>query len=277
MQNKKNAEHIQIDMVHFTRSTKVDFIQIDRSRIIDRLIPCPGVHKWERFGSTRSFSAFSLWNPLLAASLHSVSLLSSAPSPSVDLVGDLSYHLSLLNSSLQSWKLSLTQHEGTLFLVLTSNSKHWRCVNGRVYKLAFCPKAFVVISDPIVARHVLRENAFSYDKGVLSEILEPIMGNLLTRQNYILVEEQLSFSLTVNTIKQIMVLGFDDKFIRTWNYYFDYCAAGFKTLTLGNYQGTVIMHATREEEQASSGTLRWHESGKSFKEEHLVSLYSPEY
>ena len=33
-----------------------------------------------------------------------------------------------------------------------------------------------------------------------------------------------------------MALGFDDKFIRTWEYYFDYCAAGFKTLTLGNYQ-----------------------------------------
>lgn len=36
--------------------------------------------------------------------------------------------------------------------------------------------------------------------------------------------------------RQIMALGFDDKFIRTWEYYFDYCAAGFKTLTLGNYQ-----------------------------------------
>nr|BAD44154.1 unnamed protein product [Arabidopsis thaliana] len=36
--------------------------------------------------------------------------------------------------------------------------------------------------------------------------------------------------------KQIMALGFDDKFVRTWEYYFDYCAAGFKTLTLGNYQ-----------------------------------------
>lgn len=54
-----------------------------------------------------------------------------------------------------------------MFLIL----KH-----GGVYKLAFGPKAFVVISDPIVARHVLRENAFSYDKGVLAEILEPIMG-----------------------------------------------------------------------------------------------------
>ncbi|KAK6918042.1 Cytochrome P450 [Dillenia turbinata] len=48
--------------------------------------------------------------------------------------------------------------------------------HGSVYKLAFGPKAFVVVSDPIVARHILRENAFSYDKGVLADILEPIMG-----------------------------------------------------------------------------------------------------
>ncbi|CAJ1927155.1 unnamed protein product [Sphenostylis stenocarpa] len=48
--------------------------------------------------------------------------------------------------------------------------------HGGVYKLAFGPKAFVVVSDPIIARHILRENAFSYDKGVLADILEPIMG-----------------------------------------------------------------------------------------------------
>ncbi|KHN25634.1 Cytochrome P450 97B2, chloroplastic [Glycine soja] len=48
--------------------------------------------------------------------------------------------------------------------------------HGAVYKLAFGPKAFVVVSDPIVARHILRENAFSYDKAVLADILEPIMG-----------------------------------------------------------------------------------------------------
>ncbi|XP_010431820.1 PREDICTED: probable magnesium transporter NIPA7 isoform X3 [Camelina sativa] len=42
--------------------------------------------------------------------------------------------------------------------------------------------------------------------------------------------------------------------------------------------GTVILHATREEEQASSsGRMRWQDSGKSFDEEHLTSLYSPEY
>ncbi|KAL5976945.1 hypothetical protein ACLOJK_021282 [Asimina triloba] len=52
----------------------------------------------------------------------------------------------------------------------------WFLEHGSVYKLAFGPKAFVVVSDPIVARHILRENTFSYDKGVLADILEPIMG-----------------------------------------------------------------------------------------------------
>nr|AYV88885.1 cytochrome P450 oxidase CYP97B51 [Polygala tenuifolia] len=52
----------------------------------------------------------------------------------------------------------------------------WFIEHGGVYKLAFGPKAFIVVSDPIVARHILRENAFNYDKGVLADILEPIMG-----------------------------------------------------------------------------------------------------
>ncbi|KAL6983193.1 hypothetical protein U1Q18_016586 [Sarracenia purpurea var. burkii] len=59
-----------------------------------------------------------------------------------------------------------------LFLALYD----WFLEHGSVYKLAFGPKAFVVVSDPMVVRHILRENAFSYDKGVLADILEPIMG-----------------------------------------------------------------------------------------------------
>ncbi|OIW13136.1 hypothetical protein TanjilG_32117 [Lupinus angustifolius] len=35
---------------------------------------------------------------------------------------------------------------------------------------------------------------------------------------------------------EIMALGFNEKFIRTWEYYFDYCVAGFKSRTLGTYQ-----------------------------------------
>ncbi|GFP83401.1 probable fatty acid methyltransferase [Phtheirospermum japonicum] len=36
--------------------------------------------------------------------------------------------------------------------------------------------------------------------------------------------------------KKIMALGYDEKFIRTWEYYLDYSAAGFKSRYLGNYQ-----------------------------------------
>ncbi|XP_039154814.1 uncharacterized protein LOC104414445 [Eucalyptus grandis] len=36
--------------------------------------------------------------------------------------------------------------------------------------------------------------------------------------------------------RKILALGFNEEFIRTWEYYFDYCAAGFKSHTLGNYQ-----------------------------------------
>ncbi|KAF8016553.1 hypothetical protein BT93_H1922 [Corymbia citriodora subsp. variegata] len=36
--------------------------------------------------------------------------------------------------------------------------------------------------------------------------------------------------------RKILAMGFNEKFIRMWEYYFDYCAAGFKTNTLGNYQ-----------------------------------------
>ncbi|OIW01777.1 hypothetical protein TanjilG_03915 [Lupinus angustifolius] len=35
---------------------------------------------------------------------------------------------------------------------------------------------------------------------------------------------------------EILALGFNEKFIRTWEYYFDYCGAGFKSRTLGTYQ-----------------------------------------
>lgn len=52
----------------------------------------------------------------------------------------------------------------------------WFLESGGVYKLVFGPKAFIVVSDPVVVRHLLKENAFNYDKGVLAEILEPIMG-----------------------------------------------------------------------------------------------------
>lgn len=62
--------------------------------------------------------------------------------------------------------------EGSLFLGLRTYYEKY----GSVYKLLFGPKSFIVISDPIIAKHILRDNAKAYDKGVLAEILEPIMG-----------------------------------------------------------------------------------------------------
>ena len=52
---------------------------------------------------------------------------------------------------------------------------------GQMYKLCFGPKSFIVISEPNAARHVLRENAASYNKGVLAEILEDIMGKVMIK------------------------------------------------------------------------------------------------
>lgn len=49
-------------------------------------------------------------------------------------------------------------------------------VKGGLFRLSFGPKSFIIISDPIIAKNVLRENPLSFDKGILAEILEPIMG-----------------------------------------------------------------------------------------------------
>ena len=61
---------------------------------------------------------------------------------------------------------------GPLFLLLEDYYKRY----GSVFKLAFGPKSFIVISDPVMVRHVLKESPMKYDKGILAEILEPVMG-----------------------------------------------------------------------------------------------------
>jgi len=62
--------------------------------------------------------------------------------------------------------------EGSLFLALQTYYQRF----GGVYKLLFGPKSLIVVSDPIIIKHILSDNAKAYDKGVLAEILEPIMG-----------------------------------------------------------------------------------------------------
>jgi cytochrome P450 len=61
---------------------------------------------------------------------------------------------------------------GPLFLMLEKYARAY----GPVFKLAFGPKSFIVISDPPLIKHVLKDNSLRYDKGILAEILDPIMG-----------------------------------------------------------------------------------------------------
>ncbi|GMH81492.1 hypothetical protein TrVE_jg13930 [Triparma verrucosa] len=44
------------------------------------------------------------------------------------------------------------------------------------YKLCFGPKSFLVVSDPVQAKHILLDANVNYDKGILAEILEEVMG-----------------------------------------------------------------------------------------------------
>jgi hypothetical protein len=46
---------------------------------------------------------------------------------------------------------------------------------GRRYR-----EVFMVLSDPVVVREVLKEKPFAFSKGVLAEILEPIMARRCT-------------------------------------------------------------------------------------------------
>jgi len=63
---------------------------------------------------------------------------------------------------------------GPLFLLL--NKYFLEC--GPIFNLSFGPKSFLVVSDPSMAKHILRDSPpTQYCKGMLAEILEPIMGN----------------------------------------------------------------------------------------------------
>ena len=62
--------------------------------------------------------------------------------------------------------------DGTMFIGLQRYQQQY----GSPYKLCFGPKSFLVVSDPVQAKHILRDANTLYDKGLLAEILKPIMG-----------------------------------------------------------------------------------------------------
>ncbi|TKY65374.1 LUTEIN DEFICIENT 5 [Spatholobus suberectus] len=44
------------------------------------------------------------------------------------------------------------------------------------YGLTFGPKSFLIVSNPSIAKHILRDNSKAYSKGILAEILDFVMG-----------------------------------------------------------------------------------------------------
>ncbi|WCJ26756.1 cytochrome P450 family 97 subfamily A polypeptide 3 [Euphorbia peplus] len=47
---------------------------------------------------------------------------------------------------------------------------------GGIFRLTFGPKSFLIVSDPAIAKRILKDNSKSYSKGILAEILEFVMG-----------------------------------------------------------------------------------------------------
>ncbi|XP_050221885.1 protein LUTEIN DEFICIENT 5, chloroplastic [Mercurialis annua] len=47
---------------------------------------------------------------------------------------------------------------------------------GGIFRLTFGPKSFLIVSDPAIAKHILKDNSKAYSKGILAEILDFVMG-----------------------------------------------------------------------------------------------------
>ncbi|GJN20042.1 hypothetical protein PR202_gb07365 [Eleusine coracana subsp. coracana] len=62
---------------------------------------------------------------------------------------------------------------GALFLPLFK----WFREEGPVYRLAAGPRDFVIVSDPAVAKHVLRGYGSRYEKGLVAEVSEFLFGS----------------------------------------------------------------------------------------------------
>lgn len=61
-------------------------------------------------------------------------------------------------------------------MLLTPRTPPHCQVYGKIFKLSFGPKNFVIISDNKYAKQILLTNADKYSKGILAEILDFVMG-----------------------------------------------------------------------------------------------------
>ncbi|KAL1503811.1 hypothetical protein AB1Y20_012278 [Prymnesium parvum] len=72
--------------------------------------------------------------------------------------------------------LAAADVEGLDFKALFLGMKTYFDQYGSVFKMCFGPKSFLVVTDPMVAKHILKDNVKGYDKGALAVVLEDIMG-----------------------------------------------------------------------------------------------------
>ena len=72
-------------------------------------------------------------------------------------------------------------HRMILHMLLYAAAQTPLSMRAQVFRLSFGPKSFVVVSDAQLARQILLTNAGNYSKGLLSEILDFVMGKGATR------------------------------------------------------------------------------------------------
>lgn len=102
---------------------------------------------------------------------------------------DLFVHNFLVNSGLRSDDDGTPVADGDITQLVGDtpffiNLHRMYSATGPVFKLSFGPKLFIVVQDPVAVRFILRENSILFEKGILAEILDEIMGSGLIPADY---------------------------------------------------------------------------------------------
>mmetsp|Transcript_49319 Transcript_49319/g.96462 ORF Transcript_49319/g.96462 Transcript_49319/m.96462 type:complete len:751 (-) Transcript_49319:123-2375(-) len=126
---------------------------------------------------------------------------------------------------------------GPLFLLLAKYYEDY----GPIFYLSFGPKSFLIVNDPVMAKYILKSPVDAYDKGVLAEILEPIMGNGLIPAN----------PETWKVRRRAIVPGFHKKWLNRMIQLFGECTERL-VADLENTEGVVVVDM---EEKFCSVTL----------------------
>ncbi|KAK4405920.1 putative fatty acid methyltransferase [Sesamum angolense] len=98
----------------------------------------------------------------------------------------------------------------------------FRCCDSALTENGILVLQFIAIADD-------KYDEFTRSAGFIKEYIFP--GSWLPS-----LSRLTSSMAAASRFSKILALGFDEKFMRTWIYYFDYCAAALKYGVVGNYQ-----------------------------------------